>query len=72
VTDLHIRYVTDPAAWPPFCDDCGWQHTGHCEDAAGERRLLAAICARAEEVLAPLTTADVPPALRGPNWKADT
>lgn len=55
--------------FPPLCDTCGHQHIHSCEDAAGTRALLAAMCDRLAAAVRPGTAiADVPPALRGPNW----
>lgn len=59
--------------FPPLCDRCDWQHIGHCDDAAEYRNLVALICTRFDELMHPVTAmADVPPALRGPNWPGPT
>ena len=54
-------------SWPPHCSRCCTQHTKDCHDAADERQLLKLIAERAT-----ISTAlsDVPPALRGPGWRA--
>lgn len=57
--------------WPPLCPDCDTQHLNSCEDAAEYRALVAAVCGQLADVFRPSTLmADVPAALRGPNWPA--
>ena len=56
--------------WPPLCLDCDTQHLNSCDDAAEYRALVATICGRLADACRPTTPmCDLPPALRGPNWK---
>ena len=55
--------------FPPVCETCSQPHLNSCDDAAEFRALIAAICGRLADAFRPTTPmADVPPALRGPNW----